>query len=378
MATSRKSLAEQIACDLLESKSFRLVSCKVLQSLWAGYGHICRIEAVPASSASDVAPTSLILKHIEPPVIKPNGRLVDEGHIRKILSYQVEQFFYTKLAPQLPKQIAVAACIASVSSDSHGFSTATLLSDLCETFPIAGEKRVELSERQVYAALDWLAGFHGFWWTRVKQFDRAALCPPPMEYVKANGIAALRTEGVWLNGGYTYLATRMTEYSSLKEDASSEWSSALCSGAPSVAELASIEISPQNAANVDYITLIHGDVKSENLFSTADGSSVAFYDFQYVGLGLGVSDLAKLFTCSVPAKLLPADKGLGAQEEVFLRYYHDKLELASGRTYPWDTFIRHWEFALLDWLRFQASWGFWGNTDWLEERGRGILQMNGW
>jgi hypothetical protein len=32
----------------------------------------------------------------------------------------------------------------------------------------------------------------------------------------------------------------------------------------------------------------------------------------------------------------------------------------------------------VDWLRFQASWGFWGNTDWLEARVRSILKDQEW
>ena len=172
-----------------------------------------------------------------------------------------------------------------------------------------------------------------------------------------------------------YLATRRSEYESLALDTNSEWCSALCKGSPSKAEQIAEALSSENSANEDYTTLIHGDVKSENLFSTADGSSVAFFDFQYVGLGLGVCDLAKLFTCSVPETMLPPSKTMAAEEEKLLRYYHGKLELVPGKKYPWQTFMRHWETALLDWLRFQASWGFWGNTEWLEERCRGILEV---
>jgi Ser/Thr protein kinase RdoA (MazF antagonist) len=127
------------------------------------------------------------------------------------------------------------------------------------------------------------------------------------------------------------------------------------------------------------VTLIHGDVKSENLFSSKDGKSVAFFDFQYIGLGLGVCDLAKLFTCSVPQRLLPATQFMADGEKKMLRFYHEKLEKTSGRKYPWNVFIMHWEAALLDWLRFQASWGMWGNTEWLEERCRGIIsEGNQW
>ena len=110
----------------------------------------------------------------------------------------------------------------------------------------------------------------------------------------------------------SYLATRQQEYSNLSRDTSSEWSSTLTHGRPSVAESASHALSPENPDVQAYITIIHGDVKSENLFSTRDGRAVAFYDFQYVGLGLGVCDLAKLFTCSVPVGILPAARGMGS------------------------------------------------------------------
>jgi Ser/Thr protein kinase RdoA (MazF antagonist) len=173
-----------------------------------------------------------------------------------------------------------------------------------------------------------------------------------------------------------YLATRRSEYNSLESDTSLEWSTPLCSGTPSLAEVVSNELSPENEANTEYVTLIHGDVKSENLFSTEDGTSVAFYDFQYVGLGFGVCDLAKLFTCSVPERMLPPSRFMEEGEEKLLRFYQSKLEETSGKLYPWEVFVRHWELALLDWLRFQASWGMWGNTEWLEERCRGILDTS--
>ena len=133
-----------------------------------------------------------------------------------------------------------------------------------------------------------------------------------------------------------------------------------------------------------YQTLIHGDVKSENLFTNTAGDQVAFYDFQYVGLGLGVCDLAKFFTCSVPLVMLVLDGqvpdvlSMDEGERVLLKKYWSNLQKVAGREYDWALFVRHWETALVDWLRFQASWGFWGNTDWLEARVRSILQDEAW
>lgn len=366
------------------------------------YGSICRLQT--ATIDGEAPGISVILKYISPPHSSPSGP--DEGHLRKILSYQVEQNFYTHLAPQMPPDIAVASCLASTntrsvtSRSSAEVTTAMVLSDLRESFPVAGEKRGALTETQVRAALGWLARFHGFWWRRVGEFDRGKLVRAPLEHFGEHGGAVIEEDGaealVWLNGGYTYLATRQGEYASLKEEGEdSEWAEALCEPLEgqelTVAELVARVLAPSydpgvvdNGGISRYETLIHGDVKSENLFTNEQGTKVAFYDFQYVGLGLGVCDLAKLFTCSVPAALLGFNRRDGdvipmlVGEERLLRSYLDELQRASGLTYSWEVLTRHWETALVDWLRFQASWGFWGNTEWLEGRVRSILADEGW
>ncbi|KAK5077865.1 hypothetical protein LTR64_003734 [Lithohypha guttulata] len=398
----------QIATDLLHPQGLQVSSCTSIQSLWAGYGHICHVEAtwdgVAESKlshtqicAGDDKPQSLILKYIQPPTTTGRGsgnanKSVEEGHIRKVLSYQVEQFFYTHLAPRMPPQIAVAPCIASINSSSGGTNTtAMVLTDLREKFPIAGEKRGTLNEIQVKAALNWLAGFHGLWWMSTNDFDHSQCVLPPLEhYAQHQSLSLPAQGGVWLNGGYTYLATRRKEYADLQGDSDLEWSSKLCqpvgSGRSSIAELAA-ELLSSSRAIEPYKTLIHGDVKSENLFTTASGDAVAFYDFQYVGLGLGVCDLAKLFTCSIPLQMLVDDLGvvytsseltMQTGEEQLLRAYLSQLRKVSSKEYEWEEFVRHWETALVDWLRFQASWGFWGNSEWLECRVRSILNDKRW
>lgn len=418
---------EHVANELLATNHLRLVSCRTLQSLWAGYGHICQIHAVPSANGASEQDhdnnqqTSFILKYITPPHVS-HGSTPEEGHIRKLLSYQVELAFYTHLAPQLPQDVAVATCHASFNSgtasilepkNSNGnadpdieFKTAMLLTDLRPAFPVAGEKRATLTETQVYGALDWLAGFHGFWWRRSCEggdglFDRSKLVRPPLQHFEEHGEAIIqnndsdRAAHIWLNGGYTYLATRQSEYGNLCDEGS-EWSEALCQPVKglnlSVAELVAQALAPKMMTDgsradggevlSEYTTLIHGDVKSENLFTNAEGDKVAFFDFQYVGLGLGVCDLAKLFTCSVPRSMLGKTRqdqlSMGDGEERLLRYYLEGIKRASGRAYEWDVFVRHWETALVDWLRFQASWGFWGNTEWLEGRVRSILADPKW
>lgn len=398
---------KEIASVLLADRDLDLISLSLLQSLWAGYGQICHLSAAPKASLSKPPASrsagstpkdsalatpkdthSYILKLITP----PPTRAGDEGHTRKILSYQIEQYFYSHLAPQLPASVPVAKCLASINEQHQDgtSTTAMILSDLKQDYPIAGEKRAALVPTQALAALDWLSGFHGFWWSRTKAFDREDLVLPPLEELE-RGERGAAEKSVWLNGGYTYLATRQKEYESLTYDDDTEWSEALTQQTEgpgsSIAELVAAYLSPRtlgSSPTEEYQTLIHGDVKSENLFTSTSGEQVAFYDFQYVGLGLGVCDLAKLFTCSVPLSMLvpqehvPDVLEMQEGERKLLERYWKKLEETGGREYDWSIFVRHWEIALVDWLRFQASWGFWGNTEWLEARARSILGDDEW
>lgn len=130
-----------------------------------------------------------------------------------------------------------------------------------------------------------------------------------------------------------------------------------------------------------YQTLVHGDVKTANMAFTESGTECALvsfwgmmivlqghllttapfcpfqYDFQYIGRGLGVQDLAKFLTTSVPARAL-ANGG----EDACLRVYHTELCTAlsqggghagaPGRSesehgYTFDVLKEHWELALM-------------------------------
>ncbi|KAI1813468.1 hypothetical protein GGS20DRAFT_577586 [Poronia punctata] len=438
---------------MLEQHSMELLSLEKIQSLWAGYGHICQIKArVTSSNASSSSNANsavtdiinvkdkerekekeeiipLILKLISPPPPPPNTTTTnqdeeDEGHLRKIFSYEVEQNFYRSIVPRLGADFPVARCIAAIRDDEGDGLMATLMTDLKSRYPVAVEGF--LDERQVGSALDWLAGFHRRSWDvmlSLKDEDEEEMLLPPIEEVerrrrrrrgrreKGKGKGKGRAGNVWLNGGYTYLATRRKEFASLvntttttttsrsesESESGTETSTAamllLCEPTRerpscSIAEMVARVLTPRKGRDCE--TLIHGDVKSENLFATHSGSEVAFYDFQYVGLGLGVCDLAKLFTCSVPVYML-VEQGQGEEEEeeeeldmqegerALLEYYRENLlRGTTDKKYSWDMFVRHWETALVDWFRFQASWGFWGNTEWLEARVRSILRDQDW
>ncbi|KAJ5594127.1 uncharacterized protein N7459_000335 [Penicillium hispanicum] len=406
MAPPLTNEPDRVASIMLSWHSLELVSCTTLQTLWAGYGHICAVSArattddaaahlsalcgVESGAAETTYP--LILKLISPPS-KGAGN-ADEGHLRKMLSYEVEQYFYSDVVPRLGDGIAVAKCLASTrdmdgreGEEELGGLMATIMVDLRPRFPVAGAKRSVLSRAQVHGALDWLAGFHGRSRRLLPDTLDGCVLPPLEESRRRQSAGRGAGSGLWLNGGYTYLATRRKEYAALAHDADSEWSEAMCRASDdsslSVAEMAALFLTPCGRPVESYI---HGDVKSENLFTTTAGDQVAFFDFQYVGLGLGVCDLAKLFTCSVPLHLLvDADEPLPEQltmrdgeRQLLERYRTHLLQHQDWGQYEWETFRRHWETALVDWCRFQASWGFWGNTEWLEARVRAILSDHEW
>ncbi|KAG5930344.1 hypothetical protein E4U42_001859 [Claviceps africana] len=398
MSDAARDNPKAIAKEMLAWIDLELISCIELQNLWAGYGHVCAIRARRFGESRGTDPRldpqsediRLILKIVSPP-----AGLEEEGHLRKLLSYEVEQFFYDRIAPTLG-DLPLAKCLASTSNmldkaAEAGLNgiRATLLTDLRLRYPVVGGRRGFLNSHQVRSAFRWLAAFHRSYWMGPQLRHSSLILPPLAEAEWRRSRENEERAGIWLNGGYTYLATRQNEYESLTKDPSSEWSALLCQPVPhfptTVAEAAARFLAPRGRSIETYL---HGDVKSENMYSTSSGDEVVFFDFQYVGLGLGVCDLAKFFTCSVPLEMLvdsrqiPSHLAMSEREKALLSSYREHLlrdtEGGSAPTYEWEDFRRHWETALVDWCRFQASWGFWGNTEWLQARVRCILQDTQW
>lgn len=77
--------------------SFRVVSTTKIASLWSNYGYIHRLTL-------SSEPSSLILKSIHPPTLDHP----DESHLRKLLSYDIERWFYRHLATRLPSTVKLA------------------------------------------------------------------------------------------------------------------------------------------------------------------------------------------------------------------------------------------------------------------------------
>ena len=202
-----------------------------VQSLWSGYGEIARVrlDGLPA-----------IVKHISPPDVAnhPRGWNSDRSHERKLKSYEVENRFYHEFAKSCRLTCRIALPIAI--SD-----TLLVLEDLdAAGFP---ERNLE----KISPCLRWLAAFH-----------RTFLGAEPI--------------GLWDTGTYWHLATRPDEFAAMAD-------SRLKTAAPTIdAALTSAR----------YQTLVHGDAKLANFCFSPNGSKVAVVDFQYVGGGAGIKDVA--------------------------------------------------------------------------------------
>lgn len=161
-----------------------------LATLWKGFGQIWSIEAKST--------TPLVLKLIDPPVADEDDS-EDESTMRKLLSYAIEAYFYAKLSPSLPANCAVPTYVAHLSGSStaneasNDYSQALLLHDVRTLYPNLAEARGTLDEKQTFAALDWLAAFHGHF----RGTKENGACPPPLE---AQGYKP--GSNVWQIGGY--------------------------------------------------------------------------------------------------------------------------------------------------------------------------------
>lgn len=216
-----------------------LVEKEVIQELWSGYGKIIRIALKNAPVAS------VVVKHVQLPIHKkhPRGWNTDIGHERKVKSYQVETVWYDTYsknsAARLPQ------CLAVETIDDE---VLMILEDLDEA-GYSLRKRV-LDWEGISACLAWLAQFHASY-----------LGQTP--------------DGLWEVGTYWHLATRPHELAALNDQKLKAAAAAI----------------DEKLSACTYKTFVHGDAKLAN-FCFAHNGQVAGVDFQYVGGGCGMKDVA--------------------------------------------------------------------------------------
>lgn len=279
-----------------------------VQELWSGYGQIVRIALTGA------AQSSAIVKHVQLPKAAqhPRGWNTDLGHQRKLQSYRVETAWYRhfsrRSAARVPECFAVEAKTDEVM---------ILLEDLdAAGFPV---RKTRVDWADVVACLTWLARFHA-------------------------GFLDHDPEGLWPVGTYWHLATRPQELEALDDEA-------LKAAAPAI---------DAQLNGCRYKTFVHGDAKLANFCFSPEGQNapeVAAVDFQYVGGGCGMKDVAYF----IGSCLDEAD--CERLEAKILDAYFDALHTALGHRH--EALEAEWRalypVAWVDFHRFLKGWspGHW-------------------
>ncbi len=264
-----------------------------LQSLWDGYGEILRVAIVGGEVES------VIVKCVKPPARAKN----EVSDARKRRSYEVERVFYERFAPRCSEACRVPRLFGARRARGRDAESVFVLEDLDEAgYP---ERRRSADADTLDRCLAWLAAFHATFFAS-----------PP--------------DGLWPTGTYWHLATRREELA--KVDA------AVRALAPRLdAKLASCV----------HRTLVHGDAKLANFCFAPDGR-VAAVDFQYVGGGCGMKDVAYLVS-GEPGEARAVDAYFGhLRRELEARAIDAGAVEAEWRAlYP---------LACADFYRFLAGW----------------------
>jgi aminoglycoside phosphotransferase (APT) family kinase protein len=234
-----------------------------IQSLWSGYGEIIRVEL------SGGPHESAIVKFAKPPE-RDQGR----SFARKCRSYDVEMAWYRGLAKQCDDACRVPTLLASKKEKDEWVF---VLEDL-DSAGFSGRSR-DPSPTQNEACLAWLAAFHA-------RFMNVA------------------PDQLWKSGTYWHLQTRPDELARVRDES-------LRANAP---------ILDRQLREAKFQTIVHGDAKPANFCFAPKDSAVAAVDFQYVGGGCGMKDVAYFLY----------DESLSPTAEArYLDFYFDRLREAS-------------------------------------------------
>lgn len=300
-----------------------------VQSLWSGYGKIIRCK-------SHKTEQYYIVKVISPENAgtHPRGWNTSTSHQRKIKSYQVEANFYQYYSQQANTPLSnknttpyckVPELITSKVSSSF---TLLIMEDLNNT---GFSERKDIADwRSLSIAIRWLANFHA----------------------KFMGCSSSK---LWDEGTYWHLATRQDELKSMP-----------CCDYKTHAQLIDSALT-----NAKFQTFLHGDAKFENLCFDPNTENVAAVDFQYIGRGSGVKDLAYLVgSCLDEEKLIEFD-------EFILNEYLKQLKAAlidnkvklDFEALTEET-IKLYPVAWADFYRFLLGWNpeSWKVCDYLKQK----------
>ena len=286
----------------------RITGSSLIQSLWSGYGEIRRVEL----SGGPIS--SVVVKHVCPPAEpnQPRGWNTRQSHRRKLQSYLVESNWYREWSDRLPRTCRVAKCyLAESTRNEHLF----VLEDLdAEGF---GKRYGGTDLDQVLSGLRWLAEFHGGWMRE-------------------------RPAGLWPTGTYWHLATRPDELAEMQPEE------------PLRVHADAID---RRLSGCEYLTVVHGDAKVANFCYSGSNGAVAAVDFQYVGGGCGMKDVAYFLGSCL------SEEECELHADAMLEEYFDALRTSidrSERNFDLAAIESEWRsmypLAWADFNRFLLGW----------------------
>ena len=212
---------------------------ELVQELWSGYGKILRLQL------NNAPYKNVIVKHVQLPFSQqhPRGWNSNIGHQRKLKSYQVESNWYKDYSHQ--SNARLPSCIAL---ENYNDEVLIILEDLDQAgYPL---RKGSVNWEDISACLNWLATFHASY-------------------------LGMTPKGLWDIGTYWHLDTRPQELTVLTDK--------------KLKDAAQPINDKLNAAT--FKTFVHGDAKLAN-FCFSNDHRISGVDFQYVGGGCGMKDVA--------------------------------------------------------------------------------------
>ena len=302
----------------------QVLNAEMIQPLWSGFGACFRAEL--GCSHNTIA--NVVVKCATPPstLSHPKGWNGEASHNRKCRSFRVENYFYSAIQQQTNDKCRTAKYLAH---DEVGEASLLVMEDLAHSGYSC--TATSLTVETAKTVLAWLAPFHASFLTLKNDVDT-------------------KHTALWQEGTYWHLATREDEFEAMPNNE-------LKLNARSIAT---------RLSNAHFQTLVHGDAKVANFCFSPDFASCAAVDFQYVGFGVGVKDVAYFL-----GSALTTEQHI-AHRDLLLDYYFNELEEALCKrlynskptcsfneqdikdiTVQWRSL---YAFACADFYRFLAGW----------------------
>ncbi len=297
-----------------------------IQSLWSGYGSIIRY-GLKGSKLKSVVVKYVQLTNQE----HPRGWNTDRSHNRKLRSYEVETAWYRDWSSRCDESCYVPHCYALEAKDGE---VLMVLEDLDSSG--YGKRLSSVSWNEIALGLSWLANFHA-------------------KYMQE------RPTGLWKVGTYWHLATRPDELKVLDDKA-------LKKAAHEVDKILN---------QSKYKTFVHGDAKLANFCFSHDKKRISAVDFQYVGGGCGMKDIAYFIGSCL------YENECEAMEVKVLDYYFAELKsavLRNEKNIDVGELEEEWRMlfpvAWTDFHRFIKGWspGHWKINSYSERIAKEIIR----